>query len=401
MNLHKKEQAQAQGASVASYAPIARTLTSLPEDERKRLRAKFDIAYFVATEQLAYRKYPRICELEARHGVNLGSSYLHENAGKEFVHYIAESNRQDLLSSISNAKFFSLLMDGSTDQRNTDNELLLVLWCDTNGADEKIHTRMSFLSVHKPQHVTAEGLLQSLQYGLQCLGIQSVKKDACSKLVGIATDGASANVAGNGLKGLVERELDWIFWMWCLAHRLELAIKDALHGTSFDLLDEMLLWLYNLYEKSPQKCRELESIVSDLKGAFHFDDEGLGVRPVRACGTQWMSHKLSAMKRVLCKYGAYTAHLGTLSEDSSLKPADRAKFKGYLRKWADAKYLLGCALFVDLLTPCGIFSNSMQADELDILGAQLLTEDSEGDQQTPCKVPRPVANVFRFTEEDH
>ncbi len=71
MNLHRKDQAQAQGASVASYAPIAQTLSSLPEDERKRLRAKFDIAYFVAIEQLAYRKYPRICELEARHGVNV------------------------------------------------------------------------------------------------------------------------------------------------------------------------------------------------------------------------------------------------------------------------------------------------------------------------------------------
>lgn len=35
----------------------------------------------------------------------------------------------------------------------------------------------------------------------------------------------------------------------------------------------------------------------------------------------------------------------------------------------DAKYLLGCALFVDLLTSCAIFSKSMQGDELNILGA--------------------------------
>lgn len=70
----------------------------------------------MAREQLAFRKYPRICELEAQHGVNLGSSYLHENAGKEFVHYIAESARQDMLSKIAKAKFFSLLMNGSTDQ---------------------------------------------------------------------------------------------------------------------------------------------------------------------------------------------------------------------------------------------------------------------------------------------
>ena len=28
--------------------------------------------------------------------------------------------------------------------------------------------------------------------------------------------------------------------MWCLAHRQELAIKDALKGTVFDLVDDML-----------------------------------------------------------------------------------------------------------------------------------------------------------------
>ena len=65
---------------------------------------------------------------------------------------------------------------------------------------------MSFLCVHMPQDVTAERMFQSLQYGLQCLGIQSVTKETCSKLVGFATDGATANVAGPGLKGLVERE---------------------------------------------------------------------------------------------------------------------------------------------------------------------------------------------------
>ena len=54
MNLHRREQAQAQGTSVASYAPIAQSLSFLSEDKRRRLKAKFDIAYFVATEQLAF-----------------------------------------------------------------------------------------------------------------------------------------------------------------------------------------------------------------------------------------------------------------------------------------------------------------------------------------------------------
>ena len=104
------------------------------------------------------------------------------------------------------------------------------------------------------------------------MGMQSFDANYCHRLVGIATDGASANIAGRGLKGLIEQKLPWIFWMWCLAHQMELAIKDALTGTAFDVLDEMLLRLYYLYEKSPKKCRELEEVVSDLKQCLQFDD---------------------------------------------------------------------------------------------------------------------------------
>ena len=77
--------------------------------------------------------------------------------------------------------------------------------------------------------------------------------------------------------------------MWCMAHHLELAIKDALKPTTFALVDELLLRLYYLYEKSPKRCRELEDIISDLKACFSFDDAG--VKPVRASGSRWVTHK--------------------------------------------------------------------------------------------------------------
>ena len=51
--------------------------------------------------------------------------------------------------------------------------------------------------------------------------------------------------------------------MWCLAHRLELAVKDSFKNTSFDQIDDMLLKLYYMYEKSPKKCRQLEYIIID------------------------------------------------------------------------------------------------------------------------------------------
>ena len=125
-------------------------------------------------------------------------------------------------------------------------------------------------------------------------------------------------------------------WSWCLAHRVELAVKDALKGTAFDLIDDMLLRLYYIYEKSPKKCRELEEIITDLQRYIQFDDAG--IKPVRASGSRWISHKLSAMKRVLSKFGAYTSHLIALSEDRTVKSVDQAKLHGYCSKWVNAKY---------------------------------------------------------------
>jgi len=262
MALMKKQRAAGLGPS--TYVPIAQAFNKLSDDEREKLRVKFDIAYFVAIENLPFTKYPKVCELEGRHGVRVGTSYINENAGKELIHYIAESQRQELKQRLANAKFFSLLLDGSTDTGNIDNELLLVVWCDRDGTDEKIHTRMEYFTVVRPHSVTAQGLLEVLESGLQGLGIKEISAEECKKLVGIGTDGASANIAATGLKGLVEGRLNWVFWMWCMAHRMELAIKDALKATAFDFIDELLLRLYYLYEKLPKKCRELEDINTDL-----------------------------------------------------------------------------------------------------------------------------------------
>ena len=190
---------------------------------------------------MAFTKYPKICEMEARHGVKVGSS-LTNNAAKEFVHLIAKSMKNEIVSAVSEARFFSLFLDGSTDRGNVDNELLMVCWCDKDSKDERMCTKIG----------NAEGLFKLLCHGLQQLGISDVNKEACSRLIGIATDGAAVNIASGGLKGLVEKHVPWIYWMWCLAHRLELAIKDALKGTSFDLIDDMLLRLYFIYDKSPK-----------------------------------------------------------------------------------------------------------------------------------------------------
>ena len=57
-----------------------------------------------------------------------------------------------------------------------------------------------------------------------------------------------------------------------------------------------------------------------------------GNKPLCACGTQFISHKVCALERVLDRFGAYMNHLVTLTEDPKTKSADREKLRGYIKK---------------------------------------------------------------------
>ena len=84
----------------------------------------------------------------------------------------------------------------------------------------------------------------------------------------------------------------WLVFIWSMAHRLELAIKEGLGGTKFDDINEMLLNIYLLYEKSSKKLSQLGELVEKLKDLYEYK---------RSCGTRWIAHTISAMKVLIDK----------------------------------------------------------------------------------------------------
>ena len=226
-------------------------------------KRKFDIAYLIAKEHLAFAKMAPICELQERHGVNLGTGYKNEKACATFVDFISLEQQHAIVNSLATAKFFSLQLDGSTDAGNIEDEVFLTVFCDLHSADGRLHVRNEFLTVRRPSRSRMqEGLLSCLHNAMGFMGVTNWE----SKLIGMGCDGASVNMGHrSGLKGLLTEAMPWITVFWCLAHRLELALADALKGTLFSQVDKMLLRVYYLYEKAPKKCLELKVIVDELK----------------------------------------------------------------------------------------------------------------------------------------
>ena len=353
---------KSQCTNVAEYAPIARMLTELDAEAEMRLKRKFELAYFICKENLAFAKMGPLCTLEEQHGVDLGLGYKNDKACVTFVEYIAQERRELLTTTLARAKFFSVQSDGSTDAGNAENELFLVLYHDPHAPDGRVHVRDRFLTVQQPVRANAKGLFNCFTRALDYIGVADWEE----KLIGFGCDGASVNIGAHGLRGFLENSVPWVVVFWCLAHRLELSLKGALKNTFY-----MLLRGYYLYEKSPKKCRKLDEVVVELKLCLEpgeMPDKG-GNRPLRACGTRFVSHKVAALGKLIDRYGAYLSHLTSLTEDSTIKASDKQKLKGYILKWRDAKMIFGCALFHDLLKPSAILCKVLQDDEVCVVSA--------------------------------
>ena len=71
-------------------------------------------------------------------------------------------------------------------------------------------------------------------------------------------------------------------------------------------------------------------IVTELRACLDQSELPLsgGNRPLRACGTRFIAHKVAALERLIDRFGVYLNHLISLTEDPSVKAADQQKIKG-------------------------------------------------------------------------
>ena len=132
--------------------------------------------------------------------MDLGQAYKTKDSAKVFSHFIAEGQRQELLGSLSTSRFYSFLMDGSTDKGNVEDELVVIRYSTKDPVAEVVGTHARFFSLHEPKKADADGLIECLGRALRLLGITNILDKASVLngrpiLIGGGTDGASVNVS--------------------------------------------------------------------------------------------------------------------------------------------------------------------------------------------------------------
>ena len=86
--------------------------------------------------------------------------------------------------------------------------------------------------------------------------------------------------------------------------------------------------------KSCLRSAELEGIAVKLKACLEpteMPSKG-GIHTMCACRTHVVVHKVAALKRMMERFDAYVSGLIAMTEDSSVKPADKKKMKACVKR---------------------------------------------------------------------
>ena len=254
-------------------------------------------------------------------------------------------------------------------------------------------TACQFFGTRDVVDASASGIKAVLVSVFDNLGVDN----GPSKLVGICVDGAAVNLGvRRGLVALLREDLPWLVAIHCLNHRLKFAVKDAFTKTYMDEVSTMLVDLYYVYEKSPKCLRELKAMGNVL-------EESVG-KPEKVHGTRWLQYKSRALSSLIMAYPVICAHLESMAVESSVKPADKARFKSYLKKLTSFKFVLHMLFFNVLLNPLATLSCHLQghSDDLpftiaNLDSVHLILENLKVDNP---EVPSELSQFIAAAEKD-
>ena len=164
----------------------------------------------------------------------------------KLLNFISKTlSEEDVKSKLKNTNFIAVFCDGSTDSAVIEKECIYILFVEPF----EFEPTFFFIALKDVPSQDVDGIKSAIMKPFDDIGMPELK----NRMVYLASDGASVN---SGIKtGLSTKFRDdcigWLVFVWCLSHRLELALKDSLDDVLTPAKKSLTNVLY-LYHKSPR-----------------------------------------------------------------------------------------------------------------------------------------------------
>ena len=127
-HIRAREMSHSKGKSIAE-SQIAQSFSKINKDmqfqERKKMEAKINTAYFFAKEELPFSKFEGLLSLQRKNGVTLNNTYANNTSCAELVSFLSNGFRDDVICEVNSKNYFSLMADGAADFGGTENETVV------------------------------------------------------------------------------------------------------------------------------------------------------------------------------------------------------------------------------------------------------------------------------------
>ena len=355
--MSREEQVEAETTTIGSG------LLRLHEGERQRYQFLFRTAYAIAKRCKPFRDYEYICELQLLNGVDLGKNYLHEKAAAKFIKYVADEIRLKTAHALVGHRYVSVICDGSTDLTVVEQEIVMVRYVDLPSCQPV--TKLAALV--ELEHANADGVYSALQTGLK-----HVVTDDLPRTLNIVCgnfDGAAVMMgARNGVKVKLISDHPCATVVHCVAHKLELAVLDAVKEISYlGEFEATAKEVIKLYHYSPKRRRELQQVADTLfQGLKSF----LDIKQIR-----WIVSKERALKAILHNFPSLVAHLEHMAAGVGNSDEEKSRARGLLDNVLSSRFIFWLHVMLDFLGVVTTVSRRFQQDKLIVLEIPTIIDD--------------------------
>ncbi|XP_043931498.1 zinc finger MYM-type protein 1-like [Protopterus annectens] len=268
---------------------------------------------------------------------------------------ISKSVRDSILQKITNAKYYSIILDCTPDCSHQEQMSLTVRIAECN---ESVEVKEYFLSFLQVTETTGGFLTDIVLNELKSLG---VPLENCR---GQGYDNGS-NMKGkhSGVQARILALNPRAFFVPCGCHNLNLVIGDAAKS-SIDAVSFFgnLQRMYTLFTSSTQRYKIFRDNVS-----------GLTVKPL--CETRWEC-RVESVKAVRYQVGAVYDALVSVAEVTKGKdPKAYSEAASLSSTMKSAKFLIALVVWYDVLVRVGQVSKLLQSSSMQIAQAVLLLEE--------------------------
>ncbi|XP_028640597.1 zinc finger protein 862-like [Grammomys surdaster] len=303
----------------------------------------FNAAYSIAYHSRPLNDFEKVLRQLQNSGTTLLGKYRNRTACTQFIKYISETLKKEILRDIRNSPCVSLLLDSCVDSSNQACVGIYMRYL------KQMEVTESYITLAPLSSETVDGYFETIVAALDELDIPFRKP---GWVVGLGTDGSAMLSYKGGLVEKFREIIPQLLPVHSVAHRLHVAVVDACGN--IDLVrkcERHIRTVFKFYQSSNKRLSGLQGVAAPLEQEISRLKDLSAVR--------WVASRRRTLNAFVVSWPALARHLQSVV-DTGGQVGQRAK--GMLKLIKGFHFIKFCHFILDFLSIYKPLSEVCQKD---------------------------------------